>query len=268
MTLREFLASALREDCPDWLMGLNPNEPAHPAETLQRFMRSRLVYYPGSGFDGDPVAAFNASRAAHCFVYVDYLTGREALLEELRERGFRGYRSIKTIDLQEADFRIGAWTRHIREPVEYHFPPVPPYGFLEIFERLPSRGEDHGAQRFAVLFLAADAHAAYDAMFCQRRSPPPPFCIVLQDHSFGGGYSPFGRGGVMANIARETARFPQLLLVAEDTDAWQGYARCDNGDGAAVDAESQGGRMRALWARDAGTTVDEDTAEWLPQEHR
>ena len=41
-----------------------------------------------------------------------------------------------------------------------------------------------------------------------------------------------------------------LLLAAENTAAWRGYERCKSRDGNAIDAESQGGRMRALWVRE------------------
>lgn len=250
VTLREFLAG-VAESCPEWLSALRPDERVHPAMILRHFMASRIVYYPGSGYDGDPVAAFNASRAAHCFVYVDYLTAQTALRDELQHRGFRDYASILTVDLQEADFGIGAWVPHVRAPVRYPFTPVQPYGFLEIFERKPERGADHGANRFAVLFMAADGYASYDAMFCQEQSHSPPFCVVLQDHGFGGGFSSFGRGGILEDIAIGTHRLPKLLLAAENTSPWVGYERCASRDGTMVEGESQGGRMRALWALEA-----------------
>jgi hypothetical protein len=250
-SLREFL-SKMREPCPDWLLQWRPGQKSDTSQILRQFMSSRVVYYPGSGFDGDPVAVFNVARAAHCFIYVDYLTEHAALRNELRERGFRGYSAITTIKLKEADFGIGAWVRHARGSVSYPFPPVQPYGFLEIFERMPERGENHGAKRFAVLFLAADGHAAYDALFCQDGSSPPPFCVVLQDHGFGGNYSRWGGGGLIEDIALSTTRLPELLLIAENTDSWQGYSRCHAQDGSIVDAECQGGRMRALWGRDGG----------------
>lgn len=247
-SLRAFL-STLSQQCPAWLLKITPDRIADPEQTLRQFMRCRTVYYPGSGFDGDPVAAFNASHAAHCFVYVDYLTERVALLDELRCRGFRGYSSIMTIDLQEADFGIGAWISHARNPIRYPFPPVRPYGFLEIFERETTRGEDYGSKRFAVLFLAADGHAAYDALFCQKDIPPPPFCVVLQDHGFGGNYDRWGAGGIMADIAMTQRRLPDFLLVAENTEPWHGYQQSVDPSGNRVASENQGGRMRTLWRR-------------------
>ena len=89
-------------------------------------------------------------------------------------------------------------------------------------ERFPNLDDTHGAQRIALLFLGADGHATYDALFCQSDSHAP-FAILLQDHGFGGNFSDFGQGGLMCNIAMRTNCLPELLLVAENTHAWEGY---------------------------------------------
>ncbi len=225
MTLREFFATK-RESMPAWLSAYpsDAQEALPPSEVLRRFLRSRTVYYPGSGSDGGPVAAFNSAHAAHCFVYVDYLVERSELLDELQSDGFRGYRRLARVDLREADFGLGNWRPHVTGPVRYPFKPVRPYGFIEILERAEEYSEAHGAERFAVLFLAADGHAAFDAIFCQGSGTPVPFCVVLQDHGFGCNYSAFGEGGLLAQIASGCRVLPEFLLVADNTDPWRGVS--------------------------------------------
>jgi hypothetical protein len=179
------------------------------------------VYYPGSGTDGGPVAAFNKSGAAHCFVYVDYQMTRMALESELKA-GFRGYESVLRAELKETDL-VTDWVRHAT--TDYRCPPF--FGFIEVLQRKPGLDSTHGAERFAVLFLAADGYAAFDALFCQDNGVPPPFCIVAQDHGFGGGYSSFGHGGLLEQLAEDAHVKPYMLLVGDNTREWKDYRRCD-----------------------------------------
>ena len=46
------------------------------------------------------------------------------------------------------------------------------FGFLKIYERDESLGEEHGAERFAVLFFGGDAIALYDAIFGNTNAKP------------------------------------------------------------------------------------------------
>ena len=83
MTTKEYLEQ-YREDVPEWLRKFQPGE----SRTLAGFLRSRIVYYPGSGIDGDPVEVFGASHSVHCFVYADYWLSKEALQEGLHAHGW------------------------------------------------------------------------------------------------------------------------------------------------------------------------------------
>lgn len=222
MLFSEFMLDK-RQPIPEWLERFPDNPNSSPRDLLRNLLNSRLVYYPGSGTDGRPIAEFNIAHAASCFIYVDYLLDRKQLLDELEQHSILGYRSIAKIELNEADFAIGAWESHLRGAATYTFQPGPPYAFINILERLDGYSEEHGQRRIAVLFLAADAHATFDALFCQKTSGPPPYCIVLQDHGSGENYSPFGQGGHLSQIAFDCRILPQLLLVAENTQAWRRY---------------------------------------------
>lgn len=225
MKMEDYLRAHHREAMPAWFATAAP-EPSEVREFCRTFLSSRLVYYPGSGSDGDPIAVFNRAGAAHCFVYVDYLMTRETLEGELTA-GFRGYEIVLRIELTEADL-VQHWVRHV-SPDEGcpPFKPVPPYGFIAVFQRNADFDDTHGAERFAVLFLAADGYAAFDALFCQDSGVPPPFCIVLQDHGFGGGYDSFGAGGLLEKLASDARLRPRLLLVGQGTEPWEGHQRCN-----------------------------------------
>lgn len=124
ITLHQYLTT-FAEAMPGWLKAYRPAA-CSPSEIMGDFMRSRLVYYPGSGNDGHPVAAFNKAHAAHCYIYVDYLTERVTLLDQLQDTGFLGYHSLDRVDISEIALARGRWTPHA-PPQRYPFNPVKPY---------------------------------------------------------------------------------------------------------------------------------------------
>lgn len=225
----------LREDVPVWLDEFRVGNP-FPRDA---FFGSRVIYYPGSGTDGDPVKVFGSTHSAHCFVYADYGVTQTTLHEQLAhpEHGFMGYHSVARLSLRQSDLVPHGWAPHIgpRDLHRFssHFATVShaPFGFLEVMERNLDRDEDHGARRLAILFLGADGFASYDALFCQRDSVQPPFAAFLKDHGFGGNYDRFGQDGLLERIARRARVFPQYLLVADHTQAWRGFERVPDVDG-------------------------------------
>lgn len=247
MTLYEYLHHH-REDLPVWLARFKSGDP-FPRE---QFFASRVVYYPGAGTDGHPVKLFGASHCAHCFVYADYGVTQPRLETELADprHGFRGYHCLDRLQLCERDLVPNAWSAHIARdeaPVSrFSSVAASPFGFLEILERAPDLDDTHGARRIAVLFLGADGIAAYDALFCQGGGNSSPFAVLLEDHGFGGNYDRFGQGGMLERIARHGNRLPQWLLVAENTRAWDGFARMPEVDG---DRGGMHASLRMLYGR-------------------
>lgn len=225
MKIHEYLLQH-REPCPQWLINFNEKDGFDHKE----FFSSRVVFYPGYGSDGQAVKLFSASHSAHCFVYVDSLTPREQVVRDLDvpQRGyssrFLGYRCLARVDVTPEQLAPIGWTQHAKAPAD-HFakPHIKPFGFIEILERNAELTDEHGAQRLAILFLGADGHATYDALFCQRNNRPAPYAVLLQDHGFGGNYSNFGADGLMEQIARATQVLPEWLIVGTQTKAWLGY---------------------------------------------
>lgn len=255
MSISDWLAHHQAASPPDWLGNLDPATamPADPSvfrlaarRLVSAFLGSRTVYYPGSHIDGDPVALFNRTGSAACFVYVDYILCRDMLGQEIERAGFRGYRTLLAIDLLPEDFPT--WRKTMEAPLEAaRLQHATPYAMLSVFERLPEQPETLGQHRFAILFLCADGHAAYDALYCQRNGTPPPFCFVAEDHGFGGDYSTWGPGGIAHQIATRTDVYPGLMLVAEhSTRAWPGYKQVP------ATGERQGywKNTRLLWQRE------------------
>lgn len=219
------------EPLPPWLQAFDRSGPFR----REAFFDSRVVYYPGSGTDGHPVALFGSTHSAHCFVYVDYGLEQTAIVRELAHpsRRFQGYHTFARIHLTESDLSQSLWhpTLEPKDQRKCERGEVTPFAFLEILERDADRGDSHGPSRLAILFLGADGIATYDALFCQENGTPPPFAVVLQDHGFGGNYDRFGQGGLLERIAIRSRTFPEWLLVAQNTRPWTGFLRIRNMDG-------------------------------------
>jgi hypothetical protein len=236
--------TSMTEDMPQWLRQWRRRS----AIPVANFLACRVVFYPGSGTDGQPVEFFGSRHAAHCFVFADYGLTKEHVQRELGGAGhpFAGYESAGHIELRERDLTPHGWAPHI-QPVEAPRGPHAhggSYAFIEILERRTGFDDAHGPRRLAILFLCADGVAAYDALFCQTKSRAP-FAVVLQDHGFGGNWTRFGQGGSLEQLASQTERSPEFLLVADNTEAWTGYS--------AVDGPAAGGGVhgfdRQLWRR-------------------
>lgn len=221
----------LREPMPPWLRDFKDGDHA----PMAGFLSSSIVYYPGSGDDGQPVKLFGSAHSAHCFVYVDYVLDREHMARELSAEGhpFRGYSTLCRLTLQASDLAPQSWVQHVHlgASVPKHQHSVAPYGFLEILQRDGAHQETHGPDRLAILFLGADGIATYDALFCQGNGRKAPLATVVEDHSFGCNYDKFGNGGLLDQLAHRTAALPRFLLVAETTTAWEGYDRIAGVDG-------------------------------------
>jgi hypothetical protein len=247
MSLYEFLRRN-REQFPAWLERFE----AGAVFPRERFFESRVVYYPGSGTDGQAVRLFGSTHSAHCFVYADYGVDRRTIVEELEhpQHGFLGYHSLARVELNEQDLSPRGWIPHI-EPAEvtgrlYQFAKAAPFGFLEVLERNHELDDGHGARRLAILFLGADGMATYDALFCQDDSVSAPFAVVLQDHGFGGNYDRFGGGGLLERLAARRNVIPRWLLVGDNTAPWEGFDRAPGVDG---DRGGMHAQLRFLYGR-------------------
>lgn len=239
------------EQLPTWLRDFKDGD-TFPRE---QFFQSRVVFYPGSGTDGQPVKMFASRRWAHCFIYADYGVSETSLTHTLdvSEYGFRDYyRTLARIPLEKQDLMPDRWETHLT-PEEsrltqrsHGYISVKGFGFLEVLERNQLHSEVDRPERLAILFLGADGVAAYVALFCQKVSLSSAFAVVIQDHGFGGNYTGFGRGQLLEALATRCDASPPWLWVADDSLAWDGFTEVP---GTAVGSGGFHGRRRRLFSR-------------------
>ena len=255
MTPEQFLREGYSESLPSWLATFDPKKSEDQRVLLTHFFASRVVFYPGSGTDGHAVKVFGSSHSSHCFVYADYLVSEASIRAALSTGGgFLGYRSINRTTVHPEQLSVAQWSPHITATEfneldsRYPYRRARTYGFLEMLERIEHLNDAHGPQRLAILFLGADGHATYDALFCQQGQRAP-FAVLIQDHGFSGNYSDWGRNGIMSRVASETRRLPEFLLAdPAGTDPWSGYTRVE---GLTPSIGGQWANRRSLYRRDS-----------------
>lgn len=229
VTTEEYLRANYPEPLPRWL---REHRPGDDKPTFGTLLSSRVVYYPGSGTDGEPVRIFNQSRSAHVFLYVDWMFTRRKLNAALRRRYFSGYHRLDRFEYpgsEIAPIHFAPEARITRESAETSreiISRTKPFCRVEVMERDADRDDDFGAEKLAVVFLCADGFTAYDALFGGRKYPAP-FAAVLHDYGFGGNYDSFGAGGLLEKFAAGSGAFPELLLVENGTEPWRGYSRIE-----------------------------------------
>jgi hypothetical protein len=156
------------------------------------------LYYPASGFDGRPVQLLGGF--LHSFIYVDYGVGREGLAAAIESAGFCGYRLAGRNPLKQTDLAPNGW--HPTIPERFHHDVArfqqlnrdwvrPPFAEWLVFDRLADFGEDHGPERFSLLYVGADGVATYQALYLQNRAGPEVLAIIQPGTGFGGAYTDF-----------------------------------------------------------------------------
>ena len=233
-SLGGFLERKFYPEEPKWLQLADRLDDQSVKRTLlDRFFRSRLVYYPGAGDDGQPLQLFSRSRAALGFVYADQnLTRNDVQTLMSPASGSRlsrlpGYELVASVDLKPWDLVPHGWTPHltlreVRRSLHAPETKAEAFALFSVFRRSSDSGPDEGADGFALLYICSDPVATYDALFCQPESVARPFCVVL-DWEKRTRWDSLGKGKYLERVARRSGVRPNLLLVNDTSGVWEGY---------------------------------------------
>jgi hypothetical protein len=230
MTLVDYLKQK-QERLPTWLETFNKEKP----ETInfKTLMSSRVLFYPGPDIDGTPIKSFNKAHYCHVYLYADYNVNQVEMQKRFTNNEFAGYECIhihefKVNDLVPKAYKPSFQLNKVQQEALARHARGEKFGFVGIFNRLPSHDSSHGAQRFALIYLGADGIATYDALFASKLYTLE--ALVLTDHLLGGNYDKFGKGGLMDHLATRSKVFPNLILSADNTEIWDGYDRVPSVD--------------------------------------
>ena len=197
------------------------------------------LFYPACDIDGGVIKYCNEhfDELGICsYVYADYATGEDRLEEHLND--FRGYHLLASRELTPSD--VGA-----DKPV-----PIPeginpdeylrykedwkPFARWTVFERDSYYGEEHGPERFSLLYLGAEGVAAYVGLYLANGITPRAMAIIQPGHGFGLNWTDFtDPEGVLARIVRVGSSMPEYFFYGGygdfeyDDFAWPGYEQID-----------------------------------------
>ena len=160
------------------------------------------LYYPSSWFDGGVVKYCNENfrdKDINSFVYCDYAPEEDDLVGRV-EGGFRGYHvfahrtvvatEIGAEELLPIDFEMNPEEERLFYET---FHPAPQNGYCHWFvmERDEEFGEDHGPQRFSLLYVRGEGVATYVGLYLNRNVSPRVVAIIQPGHGFGGNWTNF-----------------------------------------------------------------------------
>ena len=187
----------------------------------QHFPLARILdqslYYPASGFDGDPVKYF--SHKINSFVYADYGYSENNLKDALASEGFKGYRIAHSRDVSQNVLMSDRWTSACGKN-DYRYQGLNTvehekrFAKWLIFERCTGFGSMHGAQRFSLLYVCADGVAAYRALYMANNYVPKAIAIIQPGYGFGGNYTDFANPSCLLGeiVLGNNVGRPKMLL--------------------------------------------------------
>lgn len=178
---------------------------------------SNSLYYPASGFDGDPIKYF--SRKISSFIYVDYSRSEDDLNGVLVNNGFLGYRLAHSQNISQKQLVPNGWkpvvaSNDLSGPNPKYYKIAKPFAKWLVFERLSDYEPCHGAERFSLLYLCADGVAAYQALYVSNYCFPRAIAIIQPGFGFGNNYTDFEDPGCALGqvVLGHTAGRPEMLL--------------------------------------------------------
>lgn len=198
--------------------------------------RCGILYYPGSGTDSGPFQLFAGNGFVETIIYADYRIKESDAREFVTS--LQGWNAGVIETIRPSDYGAHWWEEFWPDDERSRIDSDPWRAFA--FRVKLSRT---GASDVTFIFFGAEAIQTFSVI---SRAGVIPTVVVLQDHGFGCNWSIFGGGeSPLYKIACDSG-FPQVLLVAENTDPWPGYEQVS-------DYEIRDGQMhnhaRALFHR-------------------
>jgi len=217
---------------PNWIMN---HEKGDSVDLDDILTRGKVVFYPGSGIDGEPIKLINKSHYAHTYLYVDYNYKREEIERELlKEDVIKGYYLVDMIKMptyvisrmidNHGYYRPTKYSFYVPEDKEIMGPKKEgifvPYCFITIFERKIGYDESYGAKRFCLIYLCHDLFGAYYRFFTQENIAPA--ILVLKDFKANDVFE-LGRGSNLEILVRNKDIYPEYILCERNTEVWRDY---------------------------------------------
>jgi hypothetical protein len=181
------IAELTKSAVPKWLVNIIPTSPFPINEVLQG-----SVYYPASNFDGRPVKYLGGY--SHSFVYVDFNVKRDGLIGQLDN--FKGYKLAFSRSLEAKDLCFRSFVPIM--PTAQDGYPEDSLSYCDgnmfaewaVYDRVNSYHDDHGPQRFSLLYIGGEGVATFQALYFSNRCAPSAIVLIKSD-GFTGNWTAF-----------------------------------------------------------------------------
>lgn len=194
------------------------------------------VYYPACRFDGGVIKIFNTllkNDGVTSFIYCDHDVDEDALVENVRDH-VRGYHLLAHRSVKESEFVKGTRVEFPfqMDSMEGHkyeriMEKCLPFCHWFIFERNADFSEEHGPERFSLLYVCGEGVATYAGLYNNYRIAPK--CLALiQCDGFSGNWTYFREkdGRLREVMAQNEAGLPQFVINGGIGDA-ESYSHLD-----------------------------------------
>jgi hypothetical protein len=197
---------------PQWLVDVNIQK--------SRFCLKSIIensfFYPCCGFDSTPIKYFSGN--FYSFIYVDYGVSKQDSEWAIHKNGFRGYHLIYSKEIKESELTTKGWEA-LRK--KYNIPAqhyknfaLPSFAMWYVFQRDKGIDDSHGAEKFSLLYIGAEALVAFDALYLEHNTKPKGIAIIQPGYEFGENWSDFSNPKEIfaQTVLNNSAGIPQFLI--------------------------------------------------------
>ena len=151
---------------------------------LLKLLKNSL-YYPCSGFDDDPIKRLSGNIVS--FLYVDYNRSEEEFMNWLSTNRFSGYHVLATRKVTKKELAPNDWKPKLpasedcdRNPFKTYLSwgEKRPFFIWTVMQRNCDCSEDHGPDRFSLLYLCSDGVATFQALYLTNEIAPKAVAII------------------------------------------------------------------------------------------
>jgi len=195
------------------------------------------LYYPSCGFDGGVIKDCNLHQdelGICSFIYCDYATGKDALMEELDS--FVGYHVFTSRSVSPNELTPNNWIPQMppnlsrAEYTRYRDAWQRPFAHWIIYERDENRTEDHGPLRFSLLYICGEGVATYQALYWSNKKTAKAVAIIQPGTGFGLNWTDFRdpESDLAWVISNNPTGLPEYIYgggygTGYDRLGWEGY---------------------------------------------
>jgi hypothetical protein len=180
----------------NWLKDLTPEKIKNQAFPLEAALQNSF-FYPSSCFDGGVVKDCNKhgkDLAINSFIFCDYAVGQAAFLQN--QASFIGYRVLANRNIAPTELIPNGWNpslppRFNKSNYMHYRSEWQQFMHWTVYEREESRTEDHGPERFSLLYLGGEGVATYQALYWSNRAKPKALAIIQPGTGFGLNWTDF-----------------------------------------------------------------------------